>query len=236
VFTFAPIGAEGAHRSWGFSYLGIALITAAVVCNATRPALHRARPLIQMAPRVTAASRVTLALAAVVALIVGNVAAGLNDAYRFPGPYQFGSEARSASPELDALAAKFGSLVHGQKVVTDRFTSLVVTQYGDTFTASPSAAFPAWNLFTSTKDPSAELAYQLTSSVYQYMIIDNRIETLLPAVGVYFQRNEPFAGASTSPFPPAAIDRFNTVPWASKIMETDHYSVYRLHLEVLKSK
>jgi hypothetical protein len=235
VFTFSARGAEGAHRSWGFSYLGIALITAAVVCHPSRPALHRANPAFRLPPRVAGAARKTGMLLVVMTIVVGNVAAGLNDAYRFPGPYQYGSETRSMTPELISLAKEFRSHEGRAKVVTDRFTSLALALYGDAFTASPSASFPAWNLLTSAKNPSRELAFQLTNSNYHYLIIDSRMATLLPLVGIYFQRNEPFYGSSSVPFPAAALDRLNTVPWASKVMQTDHYSVYRLHLEVLPS-
>jgi hypothetical protein len=238
IFLFAPIGAEGARRSWGFTYLGVALIVAVVLCapappvvHPEPPALHRVDPSTIELSRRSKTIRVAAAILAVCCLVVGNVSAGLNDAYRFPGPYQFGSESRSLTPELLALATEFGKLVGPKRVVTDRFTGLAIVQFGQAFTASPSPSFPAWELITSTAVPSRELARQLISSSYDYLIVDSRLATLLPLIGNYFEPSEPFADAAQSPFPAAALNRLNTVPWASKIVQTDHYSVYRLHLE-----
>jgi hypothetical protein len=240
IFIFAPIGAEGARRSWGFSYLGIALIVTAVLCvqlpRAPEPAsaaLHRADPATVQLSRRARSIRAVAAIAAVCCLIVGNVSAGLNDSYRFPGPYQFGSESRSLTPELRSLAEQFGQLVGPQRVVTDRFTGLAIVQFGQAFTASPTPSFPAWELITSTADPSRQLAQQLVSSSFDYLIIDSRLSSLLPLIGNYFEPTEPFANASQSPFPATALNRLNTVSWASKIVQTDHYSVYRLHLQGL---
>jgi hypothetical protein len=216
-FILAPSGAEGARRSWGFTYLGVAVCVAAVV-----------GPWLWARPR----RRRTMAVAAVAlaALFIGNTGAGLNDAYRFPGPYLFGSDTRSLTTEAVGLGRAFGGLYAGARVVTDRYTALPLVAYGDAFTASPSAGFPTYDLFLHTTTPAPFLVHELTSSDYRYLVVDRRLSRFVPEARTYFTTNEPIEhGGTTSQVPAAALRRFDTVPWATKVMSTTNFSVYRLN-------
>ena len=64
-----------------------------------------------------------LAAAVLCVTAVGNVAVGENAYYRFPGPYVFGADARSLTPELLSLMAWLNNhAAPGETVISDRST------------------------------------------------------------------------------------------------------------------
>lgn len=219
-FILVEFGAEGARRTWGFTYIGLAvLITPVVLAGIDR--LDRFR------------GRVRAGLVAVVCLIacdalVGNVAAGLDPDYRFPGPFVFGSDTRSMSAELVGTSTWFkdhiGTRLH---VVSDRYTGLSLVRDADALPAAPGKGFPTYDLYFDSAPPSAFLVHELSSSDYTYLIIDKRMSYELPAIGVYFEPDEPFAYDGRSPISAQDLDRYNNLPWTTKVYESDDYAVYR---------
>jgi hypothetical protein len=178
--------------------------------------------------------RVGLTAALAIAL-VGGTAAGLEAAYRFPGPFLFGSDARSVTPELLAtsqwFSARFGT---GNKIVTDRYTGLVFGSFGLQKLARPSDGFPVWDLYLTKPGISIDplLLDDLALSRYAYLIVDARMAYDVPQLGVYFTPNDPSSvrpQGDQSPFS-GRLDKFNTIVWAVKIFQSDDYAVYRLNL------
>ena len=93
IFILSPAGAEGARRSWAFTWIGLSMLVGPAVVwllDWAGRSMYRWR-------RVSLRSGLVAALA--VALI-GGTAAGLDASYRFPGPFLYGSDARSVTPEL----------------------------------------------------------------------------------------------------------------------------------------
>jgi hypothetical protein len=172
---------------------------------------------------------------ALFALLVGNTGAGLNDAYRFPGPYQFGSDTRSLTPEVVALAEEFGERFPEERIVSDRYTSLALVAYGDAFSASPYSGFRTYDLFfEATEPPEPYLVHQLDSSRYTYLVVDERLSSPVPPGMHYFVGDEPREVVDgRSPVTQDALDRFETAPWATKVLATTHYSVYRLNFRAV---
>jgi hypothetical protein len=168
--------------------------------------------------------------------LVGGTAAGLDASYRFPGPYLYGSDARSDTPELNAMAqwflARFGP---GHRMVTDRYTGLEMASFGLQDTAMPSAAFPVWDLYTARPGQPLgppSLFTVLTQGHYRYLVVDKRIATDVPLLGIYFEGNEPgdFVQPNGQPIFSGRLAKFNGVLWMSKIFESDNYAVYRMNL------
>ncbi len=216
LFILAPSGAEGARRSWGFTYVGIAVIAAFV--------------LLRPSDRMSSRTRSWLAGVGFVVLLIGNVGGGLNDPYRFPGPWRWGTDTRSASPEAkivgEALAAQAGRV----RVVTDAYTSLQLAAYGGHDIAAPSLGFPAWELVQRDDDPSPELAQMLLTSQYNYLVVDVRMAEEAAFNGHNFGQHDPLL---TLPTPKKNLDRLNVVPWASLVITTEHLRVYRLDLQLI---
>jgi hypothetical protein len=229
VFILSPAGSEGARRSWAFSWIGLSLLAgpAAVwlIDRAGRSA-HRWR---------RTGMRSGLAAALAIAL-VGGTAVGLNAAYRFPGPFLYGSDARSITPELLAaskwFSARFGT---GNNVITDRYTGLVFGSFGLQNPDSPSAGFPVYNVYLAKPGSPIEPAYLLPDlglANYAYLIVDERIAYDIPEIGVYFTPSDPASvrpQGRKSPFR-GRLGKFDTVQWAVKVFQSDNYSIYRLDL------
>lgn len=214
-FMFSNSGNEGARRSWGFSFIGLAIVLAPVLATIVRR--HARRRIAGMA-----------LLVAVAVVLVGDVAADLNETYRFPGPYVYGSDTRSLAPELYGLIDWFKRTQGTRKrFVADRYTSFPLEAYGDDFAAAPSAGFPVYTMFFRVTPPSRGLLRQLLDSGYQYLMVDKRSAQSLPRIGVYFTPDEPDAYARTKPIPEAALTKFDYLPYLQKIFESDNYVVYR---------
>jgi hypothetical protein len=227
VFILSPAGAEGARRSWAFTWLGLCMLVGPAVVWLLDWAWRRRRKW----ARVSLYSGLIAALAVA---LVGGTAAGLDASYRLPGPFLYGSDARSVTSELlqtsKWFATRFGT---GNNVVTDRYTGLIFGSIGLQNTASPSAGFPVYNLYLAK--PGAKitpefLLFDLSLSNYTYMIVDRRMAYDVPELGVYFTPDEPAAQFRSqdgrSPFY-GRLDKFNTIQWMIKVYESDNYSIYR---------
>ncbi|MBV9097781.1 MAG: hypothetical protein JO079_06970 [Frankiaceae bacterium] len=168
-------GGETAHRAWGYGYLGIAICAAYAAPFWTRLWVLRARwgwPIV--------------GLAALLAAGIGNIAAGENVNYRFPGPYQFGTDTRSQTPELHRLASWIrANLPQGAKVVTDRFTGEVITSETTLDVPNPDES-RAYGLYREGDNASPSLRAFLAQRGFRYWILDTRITTQLPQ-GKFFE-------------------------------------------------
>ena len=229
IFVLSTAGAEGARRSWAFTWIGLSILigpAAVWLLDWAGRNTHRWR-------RISLRSGLMAVLAIA---LVGGTAAGIAIFYRFPGPFLYGSDARSVTPELLAasewFSARFGI---GNNIVTDRYTGLVFASFGLQNTASPSAGFPVYNLYLAKPGALIEPGYlfsDLSLSHYTYLIVDARMAYDIPEVGVYFTATDPasvqFHG-NESPFY-GRLNKFNTVQWAVKVFQSDNYSIYRLNL------
>lgn len=216
-FVLAPSGAEGARRSWAFTYVGVSLILTLIALrkSSTRNNSTRSR------------WRAAVAVVLLSVVLIGNVGGGLNDPYRFPGPFRWGTDTDSASDEARTIARELAAQAGPVRVVTDVYTALQLVAYGGLNVAVPSAGFPAWNLVQTPDDPSPELAQMLHSSGYDYLVVDLRMAEQPPFNGQNFGPGDPLSGRVT---PIAYLQRLDSAPWATRIISSDHLRVYRLDL------
>ena len=229
IFILSPEGAQGARRSWAFTWIGLAILAGPV-----------AAWLVDWASRDTQRWRrvsTRLGLAAILATsLVGGTAAGLDASYRFPGPFLYGSDTRSITPELlDAskwFTARFGT---NNNVITDRYTGLVFGSFGLQDTMYPSGKLPYYSLYAAgpgAKIEPAYLVYDLGILNVTYLIVDERMAYDIPELGVYFTSADP---VSLHPVNGKSdfygkLDKFNTFSWMTKVYQSENYSIYRLVL------
>lgn len=221
-FVLAPSGAEGARRSWGFTYVGLALVVALVALRPAGPTRRLPRLWAMVVRR-----RQPLAFVALLILLVGNVGGGLNDPYRFPGPFRWGTDTTSATDETRSVARQLAAQAGPVRVVSDQYTALQLVAYGGFYVAAPSAGFQAWDLTQTGTDPSPELARMLYDSQFTFLVVDVRMSREAPFNGANYGPGDPLLGRAT---PQAYLDRLDAVPWATRVMATEHLRVYRLDL------
>lgn len=215
-------GAEGARRTWAFSFMGLSLVLAVGVCE-----ILAGRPW-----RRIKGMPVALVLAgAFVVVSVGNVAGGQNEAYRFPGPYQLGNDARSLDAETLALADWTRANLGSHNVfLADRYTGMPLAAAGGQDLISPSPSYPIWDILFSAETPSELLVRRIQDGEVAYLVVDERMAEIRPALGYWFTRDEPNRGGDTL-VPRAALQRLDCVAWAEPIYGSEHLRLYRLKLD-----
>jgi hypothetical protein len=226
-------GAEGAHRSWGFSFIGLA-----VVCGLGWP-LVRERNGAEVVtrwdlvrrffgrPRVTATTMAVL----FTVLALGSAAVGVKVSHRFPGSALVGDDGRSVSRESAAVADWLAAHAPvDTPVMTDRFSSLQIGSLGRMETLRPSPSFPIWDLYMSAEPVRLEVLKQVFDARIKYFVVDSRMATTRPVLGIWFTRDEPGDG---DVFPQAAIDRFNCLPWLHAVYAAGPLTVYEVNLFTL---
>ena len=230
-FMLTQTGNEGARRSWAFSYIGLCLLVAPAIpwlLQWAKARLPGTRPL--------AVGAITVLLSIV---LIGNVAMHMSVEYRFPGPYVYGSDTRSLTPELIG-AVRWFRTTQGtdQNLITDRYSGLGFSSFGQDWTASPSRGFPVYNLYFDTSLPQGALGRKLLqdmrSSGYQYMVVDTRMSKFLPRIGVYFEPDEPGAYIRSVPVLNSALTKYERLPWTIKIYQSNDLQVYRLNYPGLR--
>ncbi len=232
VFILSPTGAEGARRSWAFTFIGLSMLVGPAVVWMLDWVGRQTRQWLRVSMRSGLVAALAIAL-------VGGTAAGLDPAYRFPGPFLYGSDARSITPELLAasewFSARFGT---GNNVITDRNTGLVFGSYGLESTGVPSPGFPFYDLYLAKPGAPIKppfLLFELSAGRYTYLIVDERMADEIPETGVYFGPTEPsfITKAGKSIFH-GKLGKFNTYTWMVKVFQSDNYSIYRLNLPISK--
>lgn len=234
VFILFPFSAEGARRSWAFTWIGLSILASPAtvwLLNWVGRRRHEWQ---------RASMRCGLMGALAVAL-VGGTAAGLNASYRLPGPFLYGSDARSVTSELLAVNAWFSARFgNGINIVTDDETGLIFGSFGLQNPSAPSPGFPIYDLYVDKPGAPIEPPYllsELSSSHYLYLIVDQRMEYEIPQVGVYFSPGEPAWVDMTYDGKPifyGRLGKFNTISWMVKVLQSGNYSVYRFNLPAAK--
>ncbi|PTL54815.1 DUF6541 family protein [Paraconexibacter algicola] len=232
-------GNEGARRSWATSYIGlVVLVSPAVVHLWDR---HRRRPGRPPGPpgrrRRPRPLVVGAALgAAFTASVIGNTAIGLNETYRFPGPYVYGSDTRSVTPELVDFSRNLDDTYGpGNRVVGDRYTTLLTGTIGRQSTSRPSAGFPVWQMYFDPF-PTDALLNQLKGSEWKFLVVDRQMGLFTPRIGVYFEPDEPLAQIRTEPPSPEFLDKYERLPFTLKVSQSDNLNLYRFDFGALDAQ
>ncbi len=230
VFILFPFSAEGARRTWAFTWIGLGLLAAPAAVWLVDWAGRRTHRWQRAGTRAGLAGLLAVAL-------VGGTAAGLDAEYRFPGPFLYGSDARSVTPELLAVGRwfsdRFGA---GNNIVTDRDTGFIFGSFGLQNPAQPSSGFPVWDLYSAAPGAPitpSNLLPELSGSDYLYLIVDERMATQQPEIGIYFETSEPAsidALYGGKPIFYGRLGKFSTMSWLVKVFQSDNYSIYRFDL------
>lgn len=211
--TLTSQGAEPAHRSWASTFVGVALLPAAL---ATLLELDKRRlGLKRMAAAVGAA--------ALAVVVVGNVAVDAAPANRFPGPYQFGSDTRSVTSETLRLTQWVRThLGPGARIVTDRFTAVALTAHAEAVTPLPSRNLPFAAIWYDYYPPGPALMSALGRQGADYLAIDLRDVQHTATGPPLFYTGEPRR------VPQHNVTRLDHFPWLQLIYSSEHYRLYAI--------
>lgn len=232
-------GAEGAHRSWGYSFIGIAVMCGFAWSYGPRSAGFGLKPVAyqptSMARRPSRTRlRATAAVMVFVVLAFGSATLGVNVSTRFPGTAHVGDDARSMSKEGNAVAAWMAANAPvDTRVLADRYVSLQVGSLGRMAALRPSATFPVWDLYMSAAPVAPVVLKQVWDSDIRYFVVDARMATTRPRLGYWFTRNEPGARGDAV-YPQSAIDRFDCLPWLQAVYAAGPLTIYEVDRETLR--
>jgi hypothetical protein len=211
--TLTTEGAQGSHRSWASTFVGVAVLPAALVI------------LFEFDQREQFFKRTAATVGAVVfaVLLVGNVAADAQPDARFPGPYQFGSDTLSVTPETlrfaDWVQAHLGP---GARVVTDRFTALALTVHADAITPIQAHDLPIGNIWYNSVPPGPALISAMERQGDDYLAVDVRDAQYNTTGPPLFFTGEP------KRVPVQNVTRLGHWPWLRLIYSSQHYRLYKI--------
>ena len=161
--------------------------------------------------------------AAVAVVFVGNVAVDSPPDTRFPGPYEFGSDSLSVTPETLSFAhwvqAHLGSGAH---VVTDRFTAEALTTHADAVTPLQGPGLPISNIWYGRLPPSPALMSNMEYLGDDYLAIDARDARYIDDGAPLFFLGEP------DRVPQRNFNRLARWPWSRSLYSSETLSPVRI--------
>lgn len=219
-------GAQGAHRSFPFTYLGVCLVAAAGLALVIGRLTERTGRWRRAAP---------LAVALVIGIVtVGNTAANVNEYDRFPGPWEAGADSRARTDELDRAAAWLRGYDSEDRVVADLYTGTTLGVFG---TVRPSCAVSAacpgdlaiWRFYDGQPIRPSDLR-ELKEQGYRFLAVDRRMAETTPRSGFWFNRGEEGAFDHLEPYPKEALSRLEGFTWLTKVYASTNYDLYEIHV------
>jgi Dolichyl-phosphate-mannose-protein mannosyltransferase len=219
------ISGESAHRSWAVSYMFVAIVIAAMVTDWWDQARKGWPSGLERVSRV--ASPVLLVAIAVV-LILGNIASGNTPDELTNGPFIFGSDSRGTNNETLALVRWMQNHIPPRTgVIADRYAGAEIFAYTDLY-PTPVGQYPLGSLYYTTLPVSENLMHTLDSRGYRYLLVDNRLAHAIAPNSYPVQPAYRYVYAS-----PAALEKFNHLPWTKLVYRSTHYSLYRIDYRAL---
>jgi O-antigen/teichoic acid export membrane protein len=203
--------AEAGDRAAGFVYIGLGAVIGWWLC---RRGLRRWQ-------------LVTVTALLVVGFLGGVVLGAGPTARQLPGPYLVEADARSM--DADNLAAArwlAGFVPPDSRVFADRTGGLLASADGRQFTVRHlSTRIDASRLLLDPAFTDQDVD-RIREAQIDYLIVDLRISSALPTLGVYVETGEYEGRGRTEPVPAAALAKFAAVPGVDRIYDSGTVQVY----------
>ncbi|HET9899596.1 MAG TPA: hypothetical protein VFR46_00785 [Actinomycetes bacterium] len=214
VARFTERGAEISARTTTFVFLAVAFVVAVAIVAAQPVRFGRI-------------VRFAVPVALVTVIFAGGVVIGVPVWARLPGPYLVGADQRSIEPESIASAEwTKANLGPNNRFLADRSNRLLlgtigqqhmVTGAGDRVNLRPVFFAP---------ELGAEEVASLKVGRVKYVLVDRRLSSALPLVGVYTERGESRGGRLTEPIDPAALGKYDVEPGVSRLYDSGNIQIY----------
>jgi hypothetical protein len=219
-----------AHRSWAFSYIGLACVGVVGAFEAVDALRHRTsvsativrlRAVLGHRGRIKMPTRLVAAIALPALLALSAYGTGVNVFVQYPGPVVLGADGRSTPEEAFRLAAWFsGHVGPGQTVLSDAPTAVIL--YG------MAREVPDALLSSEMLLQAAPVSPQLRRSVQRaagYVVLNSRLLEDPSQAGYYVW---PFEPPVPEPLPASYFDRLLHLPWLVPVYESTHYTVLKV--------
>ncbi len=239
VAYFASIGlltdqqfSESVHRSWSFSFIGLATVISFAVHEHLegRLAINWGKRTLWPVPSVRPKLLAAVAVAALVIVDVGGVATGTTTEYRFGAPVSSGADAVFIGTQSAMVASWFHEHTTSHDVLfADRYLSRAIT------VVSP-IQYPLSSNVWSLTFASAITVNEL-HAVYQegitYIVVDRRMGNgHPPKEGFWYTYDEPHAFQSYS-VPAQNVERYGCFNWLNAVYATTEYQVFHVNRPLL---
>lgn len=215
LLHLTPTGAELANRATEFLFVALAFVLAIGAVQA-------------LLARSASWKRTAIVTGAVTIIFFGQMILGSGQPWSLlPGPYLVGADARSIEPEgITAAEWADAYLGAGNVVASDRDNTLLMATFGNQEAETAgSGKIPVSSLFLSPYfGPNARTVIEQDG--IQYLVVDLRLSTALPAVGTYF--NSANTQPATTPLSRAALTKFDGVQDVSRIFDSGDIIIYNV--------
>ncbi|HET9061446.1 MAG TPA: hypothetical protein VFN61_16135 [Acidimicrobiales bacterium] len=213
----SPGGGELAGRAFEYAFIPLAYTVGVGVTTwfAQSPARH-------FKSRLWRPGVAVLGICSLVVALGFNMAGWPAYFERMPGPFQPGGWERSFDyNQYDAARWALHTWGPGHRIAADGATANIFLGAGLQIPVGISA------FYFLLVNPTRREAQFLRDYDAQYVAVDDRMATELPAGAAYFNY-DPFAGRYTSPLPTADIDQFNGMPDVSRVYDNGTVQIYRV--------
>ncbi len=227
ALALTTAGSAAAHRSWTFSYIGVASLVGLSLSSSTRGTRRGPTMLRLRQPGAHYVSRrlpIVGTLLLFWLLLVGNFGANVSDYWQFPGPFLVNVDGRTSSPALISAA----SWMSKHAPPATRILAPVEDSglfYGYATAVNPSFQL-SWQVFFANPAVPPLLLDQIKQQHIDFIVVDDRLASVLPTYLPYFSAYEPLL--ASYPLPLTDLTKFSHAAWARRVYTTGPVSIFRV--------
>jgi hypothetical protein len=215
IFRFTNFGSEITDRAAAFLFIPLGFVLAIFIT--------------QFWPtRWLSWKQTTLLTCVLSVVIVGGSILGAGQSWDFlPGPYLVAADQRSIEPEgIQAAIWAPSYLGFNNRIATDRTNGLLMSTDGNqNVVTSLSDNVDVSQVFFSPSLGPEEVSI-LRQAKVRYLVVDLRLSTALPSLGIYFEPGEPDSFHHTKPISLQALTKFNNVAQVNRVFDSGDIVIY----------
>ncbi len=160
-------------------------------------------------------------------VFLGGTISGWPPWARLPGSYLVSADTRSVEVQgIEASKWVGNNLPINSRVSSDRINTLLLAVYGEQrpITHLSDSTYLA-SVFAAPVVGNDELELMQRVDV-EYLVVDKRLSTSLPLVGVYFEGGEPNGNNYKVPMPLEALEKFASLADVSRVFDDGNIRIY----------
>jgi len=166
-------------------------------------------------------------MSAVVIIIIGGLNSGWPFWARLPGPYLVAADTRSVEARsIDAARWAKAHLGIGNRIGADRINRLLLATYGEqNIVTNVSGQGNVAFVFMSPNFENAEKGFLQRAGI-NYLLVDQRLSTSLPVIGIYYEKGEPNTNNHKIALDLNALTKFDKDAQVNRIFDDGAILIY----------